>query len=71
MRSIAGIGSGFVGHAYYKEESIMGRGDIRTRKGKIFAKSFGKRRPHDRFAKHKGTATPATPSKKAPARAKP
>lgn len=23
----------------------MGRGDKRTRKGKIFAKSFGKRRP--------------------------
>jgi ribosomal small subunit protein bTHX len=33
----------------------MGRGDKRTRKGKIFAKSFGKSRPR----KVKKSATPA------------
>jgi len=49
----------------------MGRGDIKSKKGKIFAGSFGKSRP----AKSKNTvavkpksaaaATPAAPAKKA------
>jgi ribosomal small subunit protein bTHX len=34
----------------------MGRGDIRTRKGKIFAKSFGNRRPAPHDRKNKGAA---------------
>lgn len=28
------------------KSSIMGRGDIKTKKGKITAGSFGKKRPH-------------------------
>lgn len=35
----------------------MGRGDNSTRKGKIFAGSFGNRRPH----KHKRRSTAAPP----------
>ena len=31
--------------------SIMGRGDIKTKKGKIFAGSFGKKRPAKSAAK--------------------
>ena len=31
--------------------SIMGRGDIKTKKGKIFAGSFGKKRPAKSTAK--------------------
>ncbi|MEP7163267.1 MAG: 30S ribosomal protein THX [Ferruginibacter sp.] len=51
----------------------MGRGDIKTKKGKIFAGSFGKSRP----AKSKATvavkakaatAAPAAPAKKAAAK---
>jgi len=46
----------------------MGKGDKRTRRGKIFAGSFGKSRP-----KHKGTVIPppaaeAKPAKKAKAK---
>jgi 30S ribosomal protein S31 len=44
---------------------IMGRGDARTRKGKIFKGSYGKTRPH----KVKKTAASARPSAaKSPAR---
>jgi 30S ribosomal protein S31 len=39
----------------------MGRGDIKTKKGKIFAGSFGKTRP----AKSNATAKPATAKKAA------
>lgn len=43
----------------------MGRGDARTRKGKIFKGSYGKTRPH----KVKKTAASARPSAaKSPAR---
>lgn len=43
----------------------MGRGDIKTKKGKIFAGSFGKRRP----AKTK-TASAAAPKKAAAKKSK-
>jgi len=43
-----------------KEIYKMGRGDKRTRKGKIFAGSFGKTRPQ---GKKKNTAAAATESK--------
>ncbi len=45
----------------------MGRGDVRTRRGKIFAKSFGNRRPSHQNRKNKRGAkgsthqAPATP----------
>ena len=43
----------------------MGKGDKRTRRGKIWAKSYGKTRPHkDTKPKAKGTARPATPAAK-------
>ncbi|MCC7082478.1 MAG: 30S ribosomal protein THX [Burkholderiales bacterium] len=42
----------------------MGRGDARTRKGKIFKGSYGKTRPH-KAKKSAGTAQPAA---KAPGR---
>jgi 30S ribosomal protein S31 len=40
--------------------SIMGRGDIKTKKGKIFAGSFGKTRPA-KPAKSAAVAAPAAP----------
>jgi len=46
----------------------MGRGDKKTRKGKIFAGSFGKARPHKVKAKEtpkKETAEKAKPKKRA------
>ncbi len=45
----------------------MGRGDKKTRKGKIFAGSFGKARPH----KVKATVTPKKVAVKAEVEAKP
>lgn len=42
----------------------MGRGDIKTKKGKIFAGSFGKSRP----AKANPAAKSAAPAKKAAAK---
>ena len=42
----------------------MGRGDARTRKGKIFKGSYGKSRPH----KAKKGAGSGQPAAKAPAR---
>jgi len=42
----------------------MGRGDARTRKGKIFKGSYGKSRPH----KVKKAAEPRSTSAKTPAR---
>jgi 30S ribosomal protein S31 len=42
----------------------MGRGDARTRKGKIFKGSYGKTRPH----KAKKSAGGNQPANKAPAR---
>jgi 30S ribosomal protein S31 len=44
-----------------KKEVIMGRGDKRSRKGKIFAGSYGKTRP-----KHKKATAPAQSVEKAP-----
>jgi len=38
------------------ERKSMGRGDQRTRKGKIYAHSYGKRRPRRRAKASKGTA---------------
>jgi len=37
-------------------ESMMGRGDKRTRKGKIFSRSHGKTRPHGKGAVKKAAA---------------
>lgn len=50
----------------------MGRGDIKSKKGKIFAGSFGKSRPSKTkkviAVKAKTDATPAAPAKKAAAK---
>jgi ribosomal small subunit protein bTHX len=40
----------------------MGRGDLRTRRGKIFAGSYGNTRPH---GKKKPAQKPASPAKPA------
>lgn len=41
----------------------MGKGDAKSRKGKIFKGSYGKRRPHKPRA---AAAKPAAPKKKKP-----
>ena len=43
----------------------MGRGDIKTKKGKIFAGSFGKKRPAKAAAKVVVAKKKAAPKKKA------
>ena len=43
----------------------MGRGDIKTKKGKIFAGSFGKTRPAKAAAKSVAAAETAAPKKAA------
>ena len=44
----------------------MGRGDRRTRKGKIYTGSYGNARPHVKVTEGKPAATAAaTPAKKA------
>lgn len=43
----------------------MGRGDIKTKKGKIFAGSFGKTRPAKGAAKAVAAAETAAPKKAA------
>ena len=52
----------------------MGKGDQRSKRGKIFAGSFGKTRPHKRHKKEVAPAPPVKPEpaskKKAPAAAK-
>jgi 30S ribosomal protein S31 len=48
----------------------MGKGDSRTRKGKIYTGSYGNSRPHAKVTAAK-PATPAAPAKKAPARKAP
>ena len=42
----------------------MGKGDKRTRRGKIYVGSFGKTRPKDPAAKKKAAAKKAKTSKK-------
>jgi ribosomal small subunit protein bTHX len=39
------------------EETTMGKGDLRTRRGKIYNGSYGKKRPH-RAPKKSGEARP-------------
>jgi 30S ribosomal protein S31 len=48
------------------EEILMGKGDKRTRRGKIFAGSYGKTRPKSNKTTAPGTAEekPATKSRK-------
>ncbi|MBE5315760.1 MAG: 30S ribosomal protein THX [Xanthomonadales bacterium] len=50
----------------------MGKGDTRTRKGKIYNGSYGNARPHGSKATAKSVvpAAPVAPAKKAPARKK-
>jgi 30S ribosomal protein S31 len=48
----------------------MGRGDIKSKKGKIFAGSFGKKRPSKVVKKVAVAATAAAPKKKAAAKKK-
>ncbi len=43
--------------------TIMGRGDIKTKKGKTFAGSFGKTRPAKPAAAKKAAAKKAAPKK--------
>jgi ribosomal small subunit protein bTHX len=44
----------------------MGRGDKRTRKGKIFKGSYGKTRPHDPNKKEAAPATGRRPQRPQP-----
>lgn len=46
----------------------MGKGDTRTRKGKISAGSYGNSRPHSEATVAKVPAKPAPAAKKAPAK---
>ncbi len=46
----------------------MGKGDRRTRRGKIYAGSFGKSRPKDPKAKKAGGKPAAAPAARAPAK---
>ncbi len=46
----------------------MGKGDKRTRKGKISAGSYGNSRPHSEATTATVTAKPTAVAKKAPAR---
>ncbi len=46
----------------------MGKGDTRTRKGKISAGSYGNSRPHSATIADKVAAKPAPVAKKAPAK---
>ncbi len=46
----------------------MGKGDKRTRKGKIYAGSYGNVRPHSSVVTDKVAAKPAPVAKKAPAK---
>ena len=48
----------------------MGKGDSRTRKGKIYTGSYGNARPHAKVTAGK-PAAPAAPAKKAPAKKAP
>jgi 30S ribosomal protein S31 len=41
------------------ERAIMGKGDKKTRRGKIFKGSYGKARPHSVKKKSAGRAKPA------------
>jgi 30S ribosomal protein S31 len=49
----------------------MGKGDSRTRKGKISSGSYGNSRPHASVINGKPAAAPAAPAKKAPAKKAP
>jgi 30S ribosomal protein S31 len=46
----------------------MGKGDSRTRKGKISSSSYGNSRPHTKVTAGKPAAVAAAPAKKAPAK---
>lgn len=47
-----------------KRRKIMGKGDIRTRRGKIFRGTYGKTRPHKlKKAKKEETSTTVVPTK--------
>jgi 30S ribosomal protein S31 len=43
----------------------MGKGDKRTRKGKIYSASYGNARPHQKVTNGKPAAAAAAPAKKA------
>jgi 30S ribosomal protein S31 len=49
----------------------MGKGDSRTRKGKISSGSYGNARPHDNVINGKPSAATPAPAKKAPAKKAP
>ena len=49
----------------------MGKGDRKTKKGKIFVKSYGNVRPHSEAAKSAAGAAPAAVKKAATPAAKP
>ena len=53
--------------AFFNAKSIqMGRGDIKTKKGKIFAGSFGKSRPTKKATKVPAKSTEAAATETAP-----
>jgi len=55
----------FVTFVHHKNYNLMGRGDIKTKKGKIFAGSFGKKRPSKVTVKAVATKKKAVAKKKA------
>ncbi|HRB31072.1 MAG TPA: 30S ribosomal protein THX [Ferruginibacter sp.] len=50
----------FVTFVHHKNYNLMGRGDIKTKKGKIASGSFGKSRPAKPAAKKTATKKAAT-----------
>ena len=55
----------FITNHLIKNNTIMGRGDIKTKKGKTFAGSFGKSRPAKPVAAKKAVEKKAEADKKA------
>ena len=44
--------------AHLQKEGVVGKGDKKTRKGKLYRGTFGKRRPKKSKKKRKGKAKP-------------
>jgi 30S ribosomal protein S31 len=57
--------------ATFFEENDMGKGDRKTRRGKIYAASYGNKRPHSKRVVGTGAAVVAKPVAKKAAAAKP
>lgn len=65
------LGGLLVTFATFFEENNMGKGDRKTRRGKIYAASYGNKRPHSKRVVGTGAAVAAKPVVKKAAAAKP